>query len=70
MVMVAFSWQCSIRILEFMDEKPISQDKEPSARSELAVIQPFWPSVDLPNIVEVSLDQSSRISKILNRYIC
>ena len=25
----------------------LPQDKEPSARSELAVIQPLWPSVDL-----------------------
>ena len=34
-------------VLIFQLSLSTSQDKEPSARSELAVIQPLWPSVDL-----------------------
>ena len=47
----------------------ISQDKEPSARSELAVIQPLWPSVDLL-IYKKILIRVLESSKILNQYIC
>ena len=46
----------------------ISQDKEPSARSELAVIQPLWPSVDLL-IYKKLLIRVLESSKILNQYI-
>ena len=59
----------SFEFLKVSLARPEPQNKEPSARSELAVIQPLWPSVDLL-IYNILLIRVLEYSKILNQYIC